>query len=1181
MTEREKEERESDIRKEQRALSLNEMCSRGFQLIRMSECPDRGTKLSVFFVLLTFFTSIYTSPLVLDDASSCSKSKLGNSYFFTNEMRSTSKENVTVYFNLCDKLPSKICGNNVSACVKHNNGTIILKGNLDFSSSQQDKKFSLGFPNSIGKTAVGVTLDIQIMDICSIMQGVEMKIEESVKGRTTYYVYVNDPTCPCTIRIKDKHLDLRPIKGTYSVQSSPKNFSISLCEPNKLCEGADVTACIMETGKTEPLSEMSQEMLEYHKSENQVVLKGKYKNGRTTNKFELRLQCNWIMTTPKIFSTGNPTYYYYNLSSLNNEAGYMVANVSDGSSMYINPCGRLKFSGEKNFCTDTYSQICEVKGSKFLNKGSMLKSYEARAADLWITYASGIRCKDNDTKQYETHISFGCSKRNENPKVVKSDECDLIIQWNTPAACLKVRKRDCDQIPEPRRHSCAVEHDGNIYDLSKLAKENSSYVLKDKDDPSIEYLLNVCQYVVDEEAACIKGASVILKDSTELDIRKRFKLLGKLNSLTMVNEKLVIDATNGHVCDQGEYSSKIIFVCSEKDVNTYSQICEVKGSKFLNKGSMLKSYEARAADLWITYASGIRCKDNDTKQYETHISFGCSKRNENPKVVKSDECDLIIQWNTPAACLKVRKRDCDQIPEPRRHSCAVEHDGNIYDLSKLAKENSSYVLKDKDDPSIEYLLNVCQYVVDEEAACIKGASVILKDSTELDIRKRFKLLGKLNSLTMVNEKLVIDATNGHVCDQGEYSSKIIFVCSEKDNKTCFIDFKNPEESVIKVALKNTSYYFNICRTGPGTKCSDEGCLQIQPKKLLFVHEGKNYLDFQLNRSCQSPGEFNRTLIELLCEPGQKSKDHSSKLNITNCILYLAPVISKACSNNKDTEYQSDAQSVDKTKYSIGNINNYDEPIQYENKQFGDVINKTIPIKNTEPAKKEKTDVEAGTKLPGENNDERKKKKEIEMEIKTEIRKEGAATSKKDLNCTSFIKNDYTGYSFNISSLKLQVEAIGCPSIALNYSNSSVSIMYPTNNLCMKVRSTDSKYNVVMKCVPDSDYKIVHDDCKQMIINNLDACKLLERIPTSASYSKAAVAGISITVILILGTVVTVGVLAYVKIYRKRISYGLVAYEKVTCFKKMTFVVFKNSHFTILFFGDIFNYDEDINRNIGY
>ncbi|VEN56150.1 unnamed protein product [Callosobruchus maculatus] len=979
----------------------------------MSECLQiqRSTKLSNFFILLIIFltnlTSVYTSPLVLDDASSCSKTKLGNSFFFTNKMWSATKENVTVYFNLCDKLPGEICGDNIDACVKHKNGTVILKGNLDFrvvsllGSSEKDKRFSLAIENSIGKVAVGsTTLDIQIIDICSIMKGVEMKIEERILGSTTYHVDMNDPTCPCTIKIKDKHLDLRPIKGTYSVQSSSNNFSISLCEPNKLCEGVDVTACIIKSGKTGPLSEMSSEMLEYQKSENQVVLKGKYKKGGIKTDFELRLICNWIMTTPKIvysvpssqgknyhflmessqacivenpqceFSTGNPTYYYYNLSSLNNDAGYMVTNVSDGSSMYINPCGRLKFRGEKNFCTDTYSQICEVKGNKYLNKGSMLKNYQARAADLSLTYSSGIRCKDNDTKQYETHISFVCSKKDDHPKVMKSDECNLYIKWNTPAACLKARKKDCDEIPEPRRHSCVIEQDGQIYDLSKLAKENSSYVLKDNDDPSIEYLLNVCASVVDFEAVCIKGASVILKDAKEIDIKKRVKLLGKLNSLTKVNEKLVIDATNGHPCDHGEYSSKIVFICSEKE--------------------------------------------------------------EAPILAKKTNCNFEFLFKTKYAC------------------------GN-------------------------------QTVPGEGAAC------------------SFK----------------------------------------HPSTSQMFDFKNPEENVIAVPLKNTLYYFNICRTEPQAKCSNGECLYVQPKKLLFVHEGKKYLDFQLNRTCKSSDEFNRTLIELLCEPGVESNDRSTILNIANCILYLTPVISQACSTNKNTEDQTDSPDIEKTKYSIGNIDSHDKPLKYEDQQLGTLEDKKNSTKNAESVKKGDFDVEVKTKVSSEKTDERKKKEEVDVEVNTKLPKQDAVIPEKKLNCTSFIKNNDTGYIFDISSLKTPVEIIGCPSIAFNYSNNSVSITYPTKNICMKVRSTDSKYNVVMKCVPGSDYKIVRDDCNQIIVNNLDACKLLERIPTSGSYSKGAVAGITITVILILGIVVTVAVLAYVRIYRKRISYGSVSYEKDT------------------------------------
>nr|CAI5821735.1 unnamed protein product [Callosobruchus analis] len=449
---------------------------------------------------------------------------------------------------------------------------------------------------------------------------------------------------------------------------------------------------------------------------------------------------------------------------------------------------------------------------------------------------------------------------------------------------------------------------------------------------------------------------------------------------------------------------------------------------------------------------------------------------------------------------------------------------------------------------------------------------------------------------MVNEKLVIEATNGHNCENGEYSSKIIFVCSEKEetpilvnktkcnfefefktkyaceNQTVLVEgttcsfkhpstaqriyFKNTEANVIEVAVKSTSYYFNMCRIEPQRKCSNGECLYVRPKQLLFVHEGKKYLDFQLNRSCQSPDEFNRTLIELLCEPEVKNINHSRILKIENCILYLTPVVPTACSTNKNTEDQTGAQTIEKTKYSIGNINIYNKTMKHEDKQSG--TDKKISLENTVSEKKEVFH-EVKTKLPTEKPGEPEKKEDTG--VHRTLPREGAAQSKKVLNCTRFIKNNQTGYMFNISSLELRVEAIGCPSIAFNYSNSSISIMYPTNKLCMNVRSTDSKYNVVMNCVPNSGYKIVRDDCNQRIVNNLVACKLLERSPTSASYSNAAVAGISIAVILILGIIITVSVLVYVKIFRKRISYGSVAYEKVSILhystKSCRFIAYKN------------------------
>ncbi|CAH1988454.1 unnamed protein product [Acanthoscelides obtectus] len=201
------------------------------------------------------------------------------------------------------------------------------------------------------------------------------------------------------------------------------------------------------------------------------------------------------------------------------------------------------------------------------------------------------------------------------------------------------------------------------------------------------------------------------------------------------------------------------------------------------------------------------------------------------------------------------------------------------------------------------------------------------------------------------------------------------------------------------------------------------CIYAQPKNVLFIHEGKKYIDIQLNRTCQSADGFNRTLIELQCETDIENNEHfvnRKEWRIKNCILYVPFVTSKACRN----EDQSGVHKIEQPQYSIGDVDIVHDPPKEQAKERDVTVSHTDILYNEQ-------------------------------------------------NCTKFIKNNYTGYTFNISTLNFQVKVIGCPSIAFNYSNNSVSIQ---------------------------------NDCDKMVVNQPEACKLLEKAPVSAAYSAAAVAG---------------------------------------------------------------------------
>lgn len=47
----------------------------------------------------------------------------------------------------------------------------------------------------------------------------------------------------------------------------------------------------------------------------------------------------------------------------------------------------------------------------------------------------GMECKEDPSKQYTTHIDLFCSGSDQGPTFVKTEKCELYINWYTPQAC--------------------------------------------------------------------------------------------------------------------------------------------------------------------------------------------------------------------------------------------------------------------------------------------------------------------------------------------------------------------------------------------------------------------------------------------------------------------------------------------------------------------------------------------------------------------------------------------------------------------------------------------------------------------------------------------------------------------------------------------------------------------------
>ncbi|KAG0412944.1 hypothetical protein HPB47_009913, partial [Ixodes persulcatus] len=172
-----------------------------------------------------------------------------------------------------------------------------------------------------------------------------------------------------------------------------------------------------------------------------------------------------------------------------------------------------------------------------------------------IQYRSGSPCKtSNDTSELQvsrsTVIALICSEEEQPIVVGESKNCELVFNFETPAACpLMVAEGDKCKVKD-RRY-------GYVYDLSSLANATSDYKVS---TANFTYLINVCRPLVTDLESC-KGAAMCQTKPTDANFGMHAGLPS--SAVTYKNGLITLTYSEGYGGCKGinNRSTVITFVC--------------------------------------------------------------------------------------------------------------------------------------------------------------------------------------------------------------------------------------------------------------------------------------------------------------------------------------------------------------------------------------------------------------------------------------------------------------------------------------------------------------------------------------------------------------------------------------------------------------------------------------------
>lgn len=520
-----------------------------------------------------------------------------------------------------------------------------------------------------------------------------------------YHVQMTDPKCKslCSTVIHGKLVSLNALAGIYTVKSKKRNFSITLCDTDPVCNLTDINACELEGLAKIPISSASGLRLFYDGDNNEFVFKSNTKKMNDMNsskidkRFELTLKCDWekdvVLSTDIKYTekqTQGQKYDFelessfgcikksvpcvlldsnliYNISGLYTEHNTWSTKNHNGSLYFLQICGPIELSRTNRSCRSTHAQICENFGHDDINRGAVLRHLEVHNDVLTATIENGKRC--NNDEYYSSSINFICNFKEEGPSFLDQKGCRTFFQWKTPHACPRMNPASCAHMKR-ESHKCTFYHRNSIYDLTALADVQRSINLHDEQ----EVLINLCGSVVDREAPCFKGATIALKTFKETNIKHRLVSLGKFYVDIVRDENLILEYATGALCEKNyvDYTSEIRFKCSQVEKNPilleerdcrYVFLWETRHAcpKNHNDCSIEDKYNDKKLDLnqlsqlqlgVSTKAADYKfnlCENNYTRCL-TGINESCAIMFFNHSNVKILPDVATLQWTLPELC---------------------------------------------------------------------------------------------------------------------------------------------------------------------------------------------------------------------------------------------------------------------------------------------------------------------------------------------------------------------------------------------------------------------------------------------------------------------------------------------------------------------------------------------------
>ncbi|KAK9874213.1 hypothetical protein WA026_002569 [Henosepilachna vigintioctopunctata] len=829
-------------------------------------------------------------PEVFPNNGSCSRTCIYNK-----QLKSlvTGKQNIRTLFDLDD--------------VENNEVTLILRDELKC------------------KNDIHYTITVRMVESLKLFK----KPLLTVEGCDIIVVMMKpDYEPPCTNSVESKDfINLNPLKGkNILIPWEAKEFNIAICGTNKNC-GPGTTACLKENNTIRKLGATSLQKVKFDQEKNELKIVSSYKEKGAKSLMEIILKCRWEVETfsnAKFINQSNQGRKYkfevdssygcvkmppncliedrdnnliYDLRDLTRESGTKVKSNSTNKKLLMHICGDLKGIGNReNECEKQHSQICEIDGNVYINKGS-IPTYEITNQQyIKIFLRNGQKCGENS---YSTEIDIKCSFYEKEPILIESENCSTKILWETPKGCPKFQSEE---------YGCAIKtHLGviNIADIYNEIDTIHSFPNSDK------FIFNICGKLhktcssENEVSACyisngiehiigwnnpkfsytngrlqLKYSGVKCKNAKKywsftINLYCSFAKLPKKNkiykrdSCTFETDIYSLSAclsTSTEDCEIENNGVKYNLnplkanesnyeIQDKNDTNLifFMNICRslINQNGLIAGNSMIYLLDKSIPHIWYRYtslgkiarptvASNGKLVINSIlgstcklgTDYSSVIHFECTETNGVPELLKKKDCQFEFLWPTPYAC-----------PEKYGGSCLLEG-GTVVPDDEVKFEIHGNV----------YKFSLCSefYVICKIASCEKNQltrNQLLRNSREY-VEVKLK-----NSTACSKDSLRVNIDLQ--CDHSKTHSEISILAISRDS--CHVDLlmkslficRNGSHLVERKADEITRKLKSELHNNPATltNISEIEVEKIHPKKETYL--AKDYLNSKQMKYLQS------------------------------------------------------------------------------------------------------------------------------------------------------------------------------------------------------------------------------------------------------------------------------------------------------------------------------------------